>query len=127
MAYIYFNPNPCRKSTSDCVIRAIAKVLDVSWETVYKQLCDEGLEQCDLPNANAVFGRFLLNLGFRKHIIPNTCPMCYSLIDFCIDHPYGDFVVCTGDHAVCVIDGNHYDLFDSSYVTPSYYYEREVL
>lgn len=124
MAYIYYNPNPCRKSTSDCVIRAIAKILDLDWGDVYLGLCEEGFAQCDLPNSNVVFNKYLLDRGFRKYPIPNTCPQCYSLAEFCLDHPIGEFIVCTGDHVVAVIDGNHYDLWNSEDVVPAYFYER---
>lgn len=124
MAYVYLNNNPCQRSTSDCVIRAIATILDTSWECAYTNLVAEGLEQCDLPNANHVFDKFLKGIGFQKRVIPNTCPSCYTLREFCNDHPYGEYLVCTGDHVVAVIDGDFYDAWDSGSVIPSYYYER---
>lgn len=124
MAYVYLNNNPCQRSTSDCVIRAISTVLDVSWETVYTNLCAEGLDQCDLPNANHVFDKYLKGLGFQKHSIPNSCPSCYTLRQFCYDHPFGDYIVCTGDHVVAAIDGDYIDNWDSGSVIVSCYYER---
>ena len=124
MSYVHYNPNPCQHSTSDCVIRAIAKALDTTWESAYVNLAAEGLEQCDLPNANHVFGKYLTDVGFRRRAIPNTCPNCYTLREFCYDHPFGEYVVCTGDHVVTVIDGDYYDSWDSGSVIPSYFYER---
>ncbi len=35
MAYKFYNPNPNDKFTDDCVIRAISKFLDQSWDTTY--------------------------------------------------------------------------------------------
>lgn len=36
MSYINFNPNPDRKLVGDCVIRAISKAMNQSWEDTYK-------------------------------------------------------------------------------------------
>ena len=35
MGYINYNPNPARKLVGDCVIRAISKVTEQSWEDTY--------------------------------------------------------------------------------------------
>lgn len=126
MAYVYFNANPCKAIVGDCVIRAIAKVTGMDWESVYINLCEEGLEICDLPNSNATWDRFLRRIGFRKHIMPNTCPSCYTVKQFCYDNPNGKFILATGDHAVAVIDGNYFDIFDSGTSVVAYLYAKEV-
>ena len=36
--FIQYNPNPEGKSTGDCVIRALTKALNKSWEQVYVEL-----------------------------------------------------------------------------------------
>lgn len=33
--YIYYNPNPDYLLTNDCTVRAVSKVLDMSWQEVY--------------------------------------------------------------------------------------------
>ena len=126
MAYVYLNLNPCKQIVGDCVIRAIAKASGLDWESVYINLCEEGLNQCDLPNSNSTWDRFLRQLGFRKHIVPNTCPACYTVRQFCADNPRGTFVLATGDHAIAVEDGDYFDIFDSGYETVSYLYAKEV-
>jgi len=35
MSFIYYNPNPERKLVGDCVIRAISKVTNQTWEDTY--------------------------------------------------------------------------------------------
>lgn len=35
MSYINFNPNPDRKLVGDCVIRAISKAMNQSWDDTY--------------------------------------------------------------------------------------------
>jgi hypothetical protein len=123
--FIYTNPNPTEQMTGDCVIRAIAIITSSTWEKAYIDLCAEGLELADLPNSNKVWGAYLKKLGFKREIISNSCPDCYTIEDFCKEYPYGDYVVCTGSHVVAVMDGLIYDAWDSSHETPLYYYYKE--
>ena len=123
--YIPFNPNPLNKKTDDCVIRAISKVLDVPWERAYIMLAVKGLETYDLPNANNVWGALLREHGFVREIIPNTCPDCYTVEDFCRDNPVGTYVLGTGTHAIAVIDGSYFDTWPSGEQTPIYVYRKE--
>ena len=123
--YIPFQNNPLNKRTDDCVVRALSKALDEPWERVYIDLCLKGLEMADWGNNNAVWDEYLRDKGYRRETIPNTCPNCYTLADFCRDNPSGEFIVSTGTHAVSVIDGNYYDTWDSGDVVPLYAYRRE--
>lgn len=89
------------------------------------KLCKQGLLMADLPNANSVWASYLRELGYKSETIPNNCPDCYTVRDFCIDHPHGKFAVCSGTHVVTVIDGNIYDAWDSSEEIPAYYFYKE--
>lgn len=124
MAYRYYNPNPHAKSIGDCTVRAISKVLDQSWDKTYIELCIEGYLMKDLPDSNTVWDSYLRGCGFRRRVIPNTCPDCYTVRDFCREHPYGIFILATGSHVVAVVDGNYYDSWDSGNEIPIYYYGR---
>lgn len=123
--YIPFNPNPANRRTDDCVIRAISKVLDIPWERAYIMLAVKGLETYDLPNANNVWGALLKDNGFVREVIPNTCPECYTVEDFCADNPVGTYVLGTGTHAIACIDGNYYDTWQSGESVPIYVYRKE--
>lgn len=123
--FIYTNPNPADRMTGDCVIRAISIITDKSWEHTYMELCKEGLLLADLPNANAVWASYLKKLGFNKSIIPNTCPDCYTAEDFCKDHPFGKYILCTGTHAIAVKFGNIYDAWNSSNEILTYFFYKE--
>lgn len=122
--FTYYNPNPKQKRVGDCVIRAICKATDQSWDDVYTQLCLQGLKMSDMPSSNPVWGSYLKQKGFLQVTIPNTCPDCYTVEDFCKEHPQGVYVLGTGTHAVCVADGCIWDAWDSSRETPVYYFRR---
>lgn len=121
--WIEYNPNPLAKRVGDCVVRAISKALDKPWEQTYTELCVQGFMMGDLPNSNAIFGAYLRHKNFKRHTIED-CPDCYSIEDFCRDHPKGVFVVGTGSHVVAVVDANIFDAWDSRQETPVYYFEK---
>lgn len=123
--WVEYNPNPIEKRVGDCVVRAISKVLDQDWETTFVALCLQGLMMCDMPSSNSVWAAYLWHKGFKKRIIPDTCPECYTIKDFCEEHPHGRFVLGTGKHAVAVVDGNCFDAWHSLNETPIYYFEKE--
>lgn len=117
----YFNPNPKRRKTDDCVIRAICKLINKDWYYVYVQLCVQGFIECDWGNYNRVWAIYLRNIGYKRRSIPDTCPDCYTVNDFCKDYPYGKYLLATGTHTVTVVDGDYYDTFDSGEYTPIFY------
>lgn len=123
--YVFANPNPHKLITDDCVIRAIALAEGRPWEDVYVDLFVEGYIEKELPNANGVWGQYLMDKGYKRHSLPDTCPMCYTLKEFSEDHPTGTYIVGTGTHAVAVISGDVYDTWNSLATTPLYYFTVE--
>lgn len=123
--FIKHNANPIKNIVGDCVIRAISTVMNEDYEEVYIGLAAQGLGMYDLPSSNEVWGTYLMLNGFERFNIPNKCPMCYTVKDFCRDNPYGSFVLGTGSHAVAVIDGNYYDTWDSGDEVPMYAFRKE--
>ena len=124
MAYINYNPNPMGLSVGDCTIRAISKILNLSWEETYLNLVVQGYKMFDMPSANRVWGSFLKDNGFIKVNIFDFCPDCYTIREFCNDNPVGIFLVGTGEHVVAIIDGDYYDSWDSGNEIPIYYFKR---
>lgn len=106
------------------MIRAIATVLGTDWRTVYDALADEGSRIYEMMDANHLWVRWLERHGFSLHAIPDQCPECYTVRDFCRDHNRGRYVLGTGDHAVAVIDGDWYDTFDSGDLVPIFCLRR---
>lgn len=124
MAYINYNANPIGKRVGDCVVRAVSKVTNQDWQTTYSALCVQGYLLSDMPSANNVWASYLRKNAFKRHIIPDTCPDCYSVRDFCEDHPQGVYLLALNKHVVAVEDGDYFDSFDSGDEPVIYYFER---
>lgn len=125
MAYVKYNPNPTGRNVGDCSVRAISKALKIDWETAYMLIVTNGYYMGDMPSADSVWGSVLRQNGFYRKAIPNYCPDCYTVKDFCADHPYGTFVLGFGGHVATVVNGNLYDSWDSSNEIPVYVWYRK--
>ena len=122
--WVWYNPSPTGRNVGDCAVRAVAKALDVDWETAYAMIAENGFLMGDMPSSNSVWGAVLRQNGFVRTSIPQTCPDCYSARDFAEDHPYGTYVLGFGNHVATVKDGLLYDSWDSSNEIPQYFWEK---
>ena len=123
--WIDYNPNPEGRRIDDCAIRALCKALDVNWDEASVMLSAKSLAlkttQTDKATVNAVLHQH----GFRRELIPDTCPDCYTAEDFCMDNPAGLFLLCF-DHHIAVVEGGHlFDSWDSGKEIPIFYWYRE--
>ena len=123
--YSYYNPHPSKDRIGDCVIRALTKVLNKSWHEVYVDLCILGYVICDWGSSNAVWNAYLISRGFTRDIVSADCPECYTIEDFCNEHPQGTYVIGTGSHAVAVVDGILFDSWNSLGEIAIYFYKKE--
>ena len=123
MSWVHYDPNPVRSDgVGDCSVRAISKALDISWEDAYAKLALNGFLMGDVISSDIVWGSVLRQHGFSRHIIPNTCPDCYTMDDFCADHPSGTYVIKSEGHVATVVGGDLYDSWDSRGKVPIYYW-----
>ena len=131
MAWIYFNLNPDEKRTGYCVVRAISYATEQSWDQTYWDLAELGFMRAEMPSWNPTWFDYLKKKGYKRHIIPDTCPDCYTVDDFCRDHPSGKYVLFIphsseeAGHVVAVDRGNVYDTWDSTQEIPLVYWEKE--
>lgn len=120
--WIECNPNPLGKQTGDCVVRAIAIATEQSWRRTYRELCELGEIEAEMPSVNHVWGSYLRSKGAKQFLLPESCPACITVRAFCEKYPEGIYVIGTGSHAVAVIDGDYYDSWDSGNEVPSYFW-----
>lgn len=120
----YLN-NPYGRRVGDCSVRAVAKAIGSDWDRAYAELALGGFVLKDMPSGNAVIGSVLKQYGFKRDVIPNTCPDCYTVADFAREHPEGTYVVGTSSHVVCVEDGTIYDSWDSSDEIAIFYWAED--
>lgn len=120
-----FQNNPAGRNVGDCSVRAVSAALGVDWETAFAMIAANAFQMGDVISANASWGSVLRQHGFKRHVIPNSCPDCFTIEDFANDHPEGVYVVGTGNHVVTVKDGLIYDSWDSSNEIPIYYWSLE--
>lgn len=123
--FLFTNPNPQHARVGDCAVRACSIATGQTWERTFVELCLLGLLNCDMPSANAVWGRYLRLHGFTRHVVPESCPDCYKLSDFAADHPHGIFVVGMAGHVVTIKDGNWMDTWDSGSECPLFYWTED--
>lgn len=123
--YVFENRNPKQARVGDCVIRAISSATNRPWKTIYARLTSYGYMYADMPSSNWIWDRFLQDNGFVRETIENTCATdCYTVRDFCEDHPVGTYILGTGSHVVCVKNGDYFDTYDSGDMVPLIYYRR---
>lgn len=123
--FIQYNSNPFDINDDDCAIRAISIITEKSWETVYMDLVVLGITKGRMPTNKSVCNSYLKSLGFVREVIPNTCPDCYTVNDFCNDNRIGKYILVTDSHMVAVINGDLYDTWDSSNEIPLFYWKKE--
>lgn len=124
--YKEYNPNPEKRRTDDCTVRAFAKIFDMDWDSAYLSLMYKGLQLKAMPDASFVWGAALLVRGFGRFQLPNSCPLCYTVKQFCEDNPIGKYIVATQDHVIAIVDGDYYDTWDSGDEVPIYYWKETL-
>lgn len=125
-AWVEYNPNPVGRRVGDCAVRAVARALGIGWEAAYMLIAANGLQMRDMPTSDSVWGAVLRQHGFRRYAVPNTCPECYTAEDFARDNPDGVYVLGFGGHVATIEDGALYDSWDSSTLTPQYFWHKEA-
>lgn len=120
--WIDYNPNPRKKNTGDCAVRAIAKALGVNWEQSKVLLDIYSMDNSEVETSDLVWGEILFVNGFE--MIPLNCTSGCDLVGFCKEHNRGTYVVKLPNHVVCVVDGDYYDSWDSGREVPIYCWRK---
>lgn len=123
--WVEWNPNPCGRRVGDCSVRAIARALDMDWESAYALICAAGFAMCDMPSSDGVWGAVLRQNGFVREAVDNKLPEDYTAEDFCRDHPRGTYVLGFGGHVATVVDGLLYDSWPSAREMIQFYWRKK--
>lgn len=123
--YIFYNPNPLGKKTTDCVVRALSKVFQLNWIETYNLIDRVVREEYEMPSSNAIWEEVLIRCGFVKRLLPHDCPRCITVRQFAQMFPDDIYVACTGSHVVAVEYGDFFDAWDSGDEVVSYYFSRK--
>ena len=116
MAYINYNANPKGVITKDCVIRALSKATDMTWDEVYDELYQIGRKKKMLLNDQKVYKVFLKNHGFyQHHALRNMDGSRMTVEEFSKEVPHGSYyIVHTRKHLTVVYEGDIYDTWNTS-------------
>lgn len=122
--YTFYQPNPAGATTIDCTVRALTKALDLPWDDAYLLLVSAGYDLKLMPTSASLWGYVLHQKGWKRHVVPDTCPYCYRFRDFVRDHPEGRYVLASGDHVAAVVDGVLFDSWNSEDEILQMYWSR---
>ena len=95
----YYNSNPNKNKTSDCVIRAICTALNKSWDDVLKELTEYALKYKYFINCQELYGIYLKDNKWKKHKAPHKRNGDVYLL--------GEWLKKNGIEAIVTIDDDH--------------------
>ena len=121
--WIYANPNPLNKQVPDCVIRAVCIALNKPWLEVFDELTLVARYEFSVTCDDNIWGRYLFEHGFEPFVLPSVCPKCVTINEFTKMYPDGIYIIGTGSHAVAVINGDYYDIWDSGNEIATYFWK----
>ena len=103
----YYNPNPAGRIVGDCTIRAVAKALGTDWDTAATYLFVASFQMKDVQNANSAVASVLLQNGFRRDVLPDTCSGCTTFEDYVRENQNGTHVLCAGRTVQAQVGSDH--------------------
>lgn len=117
--YKEFNINPKGRKGCDCVVRAIALALDMTWEQVVREMTELGIKKGLVLNDDKLYPVYLKEKGFSQWSEPRDYDNRKITVNEAIDDKYiysnMTIVANVGSHHVtCIKNGTVYDIWDCS-------------
>lgn len=110
--YQHYNPNPSGKETGDCIIRALCKITDRDWLSIYDDLCKLGRENFTPFTSLSMDYVFVDYRKFKKHkVTRQKGRKALNVETFCKEHPTGKYIIRLAHHVIAVVDGKYYDIY----------------
>tara|TARA_R100000781_G_C4026658_1_gene109121 strand:- start:42 stop:473 length:432 start_codon:yes stop_codon:yes gene_type:complete len=94
---------------ADCVVRSISIILNQSYKTTLKDLCDYSVKYGAIPNDEWLYEKYLLSKGFEKQSPPKINGKKIQLKNLQFE---GRCVLLTRNHLTAVINNTVYDTWD---------------
>lgn len=126
----YYQPNDkdLKDKVGDCQVRALSKVLGLSWLEAF----DLTIPICRELQTYTIFDSELnktktamAKLGFEYTGISNKKGSKRPTVkSFALSHPKGKYIVSVAHHVVAVVDGMYYDTWDSGSKSLYGYYTK---
>ena len=113
--YAYFNANPCKRETGDCVIRAFAVAFDKSWYDIYDALSTMARNMATVPNADDCWKAYIdMQRVEPIQTIFRGKQKWKDGVAFAKAHKEGRYVLRMSNHLSVLVDGCIYDTWDCS-------------
>lgn len=106
----YHNSNPKKREVNDCVIRAISKAEDRSWDEVYSELSTLAQDQKILLDDMRFVEPYLDSKYDRVCYKCEGCRMTVG--DFIRKNQKGTYLITMQGHITCVKNGTLFDTWD---------------
>ena len=111
--YVYYQPNKndTKDKYGDCVVRAITKVFDLSWEDAFMSLIPSALKIKSMPDTKEVLNEYFKEKNIKwvgcKAVKgkPRLTPKTFK--------EKGSYVLSLAGHILAVENGCYYDTWDS--------------
>lgn len=107
----YYQPNTHK--CDDCVIRAVAKALDVSWGEAMTHLYNTSREINEAPTSVKAISEMLKIHDFSwEGFKPKGGGKLPTVADFAEAHKDGRYILRLAKHVVCAVGGRYFDIWD---------------
>lgn len=109
----YYNNNPNKYKTSDCVVRAISVAVDKTWEDVLQDLTAYSVKYKYFLNCQELYEIYLRDLKWKKHKVPHKKNGSkYTLSEWLKKFNGVAIVTIDDDHLTYVEDHIVYDIWN---------------
>lgn len=130
LEYRKVNKNPLGKKTGDCLTRAIANVLDISYEQVIKEQCDGAINTSCGLTSNEVIDYVMNKYGYKKMKQPRksdktkyrVCEMDKVLTKKQMSE---GVLINVSNHSTCIKNYDIQDIWNCSYKTTLNYWVKD--
>lgn len=116
--YAYYQPNDkdVKDKMGDCQIRALSKVLNLTWLETFDMIipiCREAQTSAIFCGGATFAKANMEKLGFKYTGVSNKKGTKRPTVrSFAKDHPTGRYVLSVANHVVACVDGKYYDTWD---------------